>query len=210
MLTETRTSPTLLKYWLWTYYNHWVCSPKMCRRAHSLVMEGILTSVYPQTCVCGEDTDLRARQTNALVRELEVVARLGVLLSPEARVISPLLAIHPVDTHISDGQQNASVCVRIVREETKQEFPMNNTYDQPSFSSISCLKLMKQKSLAPPFPPHPFPPHVLVWSFFFLTACRMLSLIAIWVNSWTCVTHGVCNTVCAETRLSITHTKTRG
>lgn len=54
----------------------------------------------------GDLSNLCAGETDTSSWDLEVEARLGVLLSPQSRVITPLLAIQPVNTHISDGQQD--------------------------------------------------------------------------------------------------------
>ena len=50
--------------------------------------------------------DLCARETHTLSRNHDMVASFRILLSPEARVVRLFFAIHPVDAHISDGQQN--------------------------------------------------------------------------------------------------------
>ena len=52
-----------------------------------------------------QKADLRARETDTSSRHLQMEARFGVLLPTQCRVITALLTLQPVNTHISNSQQ---------------------------------------------------------------------------------------------------------
>ena len=153
---------------------------------HTLCDADLAKSPYWQNMLkfarVGEMAHLCTREANTLPRDLNVVASLGVLLPAKARIISPFFAVHPVDANIPDSQQNTSKHTsrgKFVGERNEQNKEFHCMAFTTSFFSY--------------FPPSPrFMTHALVCSFFFLMACRMLSLMVTWVNSWTCMCVHAC------------------
>ena len=60
------------------------------------------------TCTGGASPDLSAGEADASSWHLQVEARLGVLLPAQSWVICTLLAIQPVNAHVTNSKQNTA------------------------------------------------------------------------------------------------------